>query len=102
MRLWLDPEKMASRSLTASDVVSCIEQQNTQVAAGQLGQPPVASGQVFQLTMSTMGRLSDVDQFGEMILKTDKNGRIVRLCDVAHIELGAQAYDQACTLNGQP
>src|SRR5437764_14897033 len=102
MRLWLDPEKMAVRGLTAGDVVQPIEQQNTQVAAGQLGQPPVAAGQVFQFTMSTMGRLTDVEQFADMILKTDARGRIVRLSDVANIELGAQAYDQTCTLNGQP
>ncbi len=102
MRLWLDPEKMATRNLTATDVVRAIEQQNTQVAAGQLGQPPVAQGQVFQFTMTTMGRLTDVEQFADMILKTDARGRIVRLCDVANIELGAQAYDQACTFNGQP
>src|SRR5437660_492432 len=102
MRLWLDPEKMSTRNLTASDVVSAITQQNTQVAAGQLGQPPIATGQVFQLTMSTMGRLTDIDQFGDMILKTDARGRLVRLGDVANIELGAQAYDQTCTLNGQP
>jgi multidrug efflux pump subunit AcrB len=102
MRIWLDPEKMASRNLTASDVVMAIEQQNTQVAAGQLGQPPIGGGQVFQLSMSTMGRLSDVEQFADMILKTDARGRRVCLCDVANIELGAQAYDQSCTLNGQP
>src|SRR5260370_5811093 len=102
MRLWNDPDKMAMRSLTASDVVQAIEQQNTQVAAGQLGQPPVAGGQVFQFTMSTMGRLTDVEQFAEMILKTDSRGRLVRLADVANIELGAQAYDQVCTFNGQP
>jgi multidrug efflux pump subunit AcrB len=102
MRLWLDPEKMASRNLTATDVTRAIEQQNTQVAAGQLGQPPVAAGQVFQFTMSTMGRLTDVDQFADMILKTDARGKIVRLSDVANIELGAQAYDQVCTFNGQP
>jgi multidrug efflux pump subunit AcrB len=102
MRIWLDPKRMASRNMTAADVVSAIEQQNTQVAAGQLGQPPVATGQVFQLTMSTMGRLTDVDQFGDMILKTDEQRRVVYLRDVANIELGAQAYDQACTLNGQP
>src|SRR5262249_3447442 len=65
MRLWLDPEKMSYRNLTASDVVQAIEQQNTQVAAGQLGQPPIATGQVFQLTMSTMGRLTDVEQFAD-------------------------------------
>src|SRR5579863_6841179 len=102
MRLWLDPNKMATRNLTTSDVVRAIEQQNTQVAAGQLGQPPVNSGQVFQLTMSTMGRLSDIEQFGDLILKTDAAGRLVRLSDVANIELGAQAYDQTCTPNGQP
>ena len=102
MRLWLDPEKMHARSLTASDVITAIQQQNTQVAAGQLGQPPIGDGQVFQITMSTLGRLSDVDQFAEMILKTDAAGRLVRLSDVASIELGAQAYDQACTLDGRP
>src|SRR5438105_757262 len=102
MRLWLDPEKMASRNLTTSDVVQAIEQQNTQVAAGQLGQPPVAAGQVFQFTMSTMGRLSDAEQFADMILKTDVDGRVVRVKDVANIELGAQGYDQTCTLDGKP
>jgi multidrug efflux pump len=102
MRLWLDPNKMAMRGLTTNDVVRSIAEQNTQVAAGQLGQPPIAAGQVFQYTMSTMGRLSDVEQFADMILKTDAQGRLVRLADVANIELGAQAYDQSCTLNGQP
>ncbi len=102
MRVWLDPQKMATRNLTAADVVSCIQEQNTQVAAGSLGQPPVGTGQVFQVTMSTMGRLRDEGEFKEMILKSDSQGRIVRLCDVAEIELGAQNYDQICTLNGQP
>jgi multidrug efflux pump subunit AcrB len=102
MRLWLDPEKMTSRSLTASDIITAIQQQNTQVAAGQLGQPPIPSGQAFQITMSTMGRLTDVEQFADMILKTDPQGRLVRLSDVASIELGAQGYDQICTLNGKP
>src|SRR5213592_538361 len=69
MRLWLDPDKMASRGLTAADVQRAIEQQNTQVAAGQLGQPPVTSGLAFQFTMSTMGRLSEIEQFGDMLLK---------------------------------
>ena len=102
MRIWLDPEKMSSRNLTAADVVAAIEQQNTQVAAGQIGQPPVAAGQVFQLTMSTMGRLIDPEQFADVILKTDAAGRIVRVRDVANYELGAQGYDQSCTLDGQP
>ena len=102
MRIWLDPEKMASRNLTTTDVVSSIEQQNTQVAAGQIGQPPINDGQVFQLTMSTMGRLIDPEQFAEIILKTDGNGRVVRVRDVASYELGAQSYDQTCTLDGKP
>jgi multidrug efflux pump subunit AcrB len=102
MRLWLDPEELASHSLTASDVVVAIEQQNAQVAAGQIGQPPAPDGQVFQYTMTTLGRLSDAEQFAEMILKTDAAGRVVRMRDVARIELGAQDYDQSCTLDGRP
>jgi multidrug efflux pump subunit AcrB len=102
MRIWLDPEKMASRNLTTTDVVAAIEQQNTQVAAGQIGQPPIDTGQVSQLTMSTMGRLTDAEHFADIILKTDSNGRLVRVRDVAAYELGAQSYDQTCTLDGQP
>ena len=102
MRVWLDPGKMSFRNLTATDVSTAISQQNIQVAAGQIGQPPVPNGQVFQYTMTTLGRLEDVEQFSNIILKTDSDGRIVRLRDVARIELGAQAYDQTCTLDGQP
>jgi multidrug efflux pump len=102
MRVWLDPARMASRNLTAADVTQSIQQQNTQVAAGQLGQPPIQTGQVFQFTMSTMGRLSEAEQFADMVLKTDNRGRLVRLGDVAEIQLGAQAYDQESTLDGKP
>ena len=102
MRIWLDPGKMSFRNLTATDVSAAIAQQNIQVAAGQIGQPPVPNGQVFQYTMTTLGRLEDTDQFANIILKTDADGRIVRLRDVARIELGAQGYDQTCTLDGQP
>src|SRR3954467_315420 len=102
MRVWLDPEKMAARNLSADDVVQAIQQQNAQVAAGQIGQPPVPTGQVFQYTMSTLGRLADVEQFAAMILRSDPRGRVIRLSDVARIDLGAQAYDQTCTLDGKP
>ena len=102
MRIWLDPEKMSSRNLSATDVMLAVQQQNTQVAAGQIGQPPVPTGQVFQYTMSTKGRLTDVDEFADMILRTDPNGRVIRLADVARLELGAQAYDQTCMLDGRP
>jgi multidrug efflux pump subunit AcrB len=102
MRLWLDPQKMAARRLTAGDVTQAIQQQNAQVAAGQIGQPPVPKGQVFQYTMTTLGRLVNPEQFAEMILRTDADGRIIRMGDVASIELGAQGYDQTCTLDGRP
>ncbi len=74
MRLWLDPEKMATLNLSAADVVSAIMQQNTQVAAGQIGQPPINTGQTFQYTITTMGRLADPDEFADMILKADATG----------------------------
>src|SRR5437764_1740913 len=102
MRLWLDPEKMAVRNITAADVTNAIAEQNVQVAAGQIGQPPVPQGQVFQYTMTTLGRLADPEQFADMIIKTDAEGRIVRMRDVARIELGALAYDQTCTLDTKP
>jgi multidrug efflux pump subunit AcrB len=102
MRVWLDPDRLAARGLTCADVVGAINEQNTQVAAGQIGQPPIPKGQVFQLTMSTMGRLLDPDQFGEIILKSDPAGRLVRVRDVARVELGAENYDQKCTLDGRP
>jgi multidrug efflux pump subunit AcrB len=82
MRLWLDPGKMAALGLSATDVVNAIQQQNAQVAAGQIGQPPVPPGQVFQFTMTTLGRLVTPRQFADMILKTDEEGRLVRMRDV--------------------
>jgi multidrug efflux pump subunit AcrB len=102
MRLWLDPEKMAVRGVSSNDVVKAVEQQNAQVAAGQIGQPPVPAGQVFQFTMNTLGRLENAGQFAEMIVKTDDAGRAIYLKDVAKVELGALAYDQVCTLNRRP
>ena len=102
MRVWLDPDQMAVRGLSANDIVQAIEQQNTQVAAGQIGQPPAPSDQVFQYTMSTLGRLTDDEQFGRMILKSTDDSRMIRLQDVATTELGALGYDQFCTLDRQP
>jgi multidrug efflux pump len=101
MRLWLDPQRLAAYNLNAQDVISAVQAQNIQVAAGQIGQPPVPKGQVFQYTMTTLGRLENTDQFGSIILKTS-NGSLVYMRDVASIELGAQSYDQTCTLDGQP
>ena len=152
MRAWLDPNKLASLNLTATDVVNAIAAQNIQVAAGQIGQQPVPKGQQFQLTINTLGRLTEPDQFGNIILKVGQGGpagaqaalaaqtntfnsvspgspsgsgnpgmqptgsgqsgtaatvvgqaaSIVRLRDIARIELGAQQYDQSATLDGKP
>ena len=102
MRLWLDPDKLSAKGLTASDVTRAIEAQNAQVAAGQVGQPPAPTGQAFQYTINTLGRLADPEQFEEMILKTDDEGRVVRMKDVSRTELGALGYDQVCTLDGKP
>jgi multidrug efflux pump len=102
MRLWLDPEKMAVKKIAANEVIQAVEQQNAQVAAGQVGQPPAPRGQAFQYTINTPGRLTEEWQFGSIILKTDPDSRPVRLKDVARIELGALSYDQVCTFDGQP
>jgi multidrug efflux pump len=102
MRIWLDPQRLAMRDLSSADVVQAVEQQNIQVAAGQIGQPPAPTGQAFQYTMTTLGRLTDEEQFGDMVLKSDDQGRLVRLRDVAEVQLGALSYDQLCTLDGAP
>ncbi len=101
MRLWLDPQKLAAYNLIPQDVIQAVTAQNIQVAAGQIGQPPAPNGQVFQYTMTTLGRLENTDQFGDIVLK-NFNGSLVYMRDVANLELGAQSYDQTCTLNGKP
>jgi multidrug efflux pump len=101
MRLWLDPQKMAAYNLNPQDVINAVQAQNIQVAAGQIGQPPTPTGQVAQYIITTLGRLENTDQFANIILKTT-GGTLVYLKDVANIELGAQSYDQTCTLDGKP
>src|SRR4051794_35764370 len=102
MRIWLDPEKLHSRRVTASDVVNTLREQNVQVAAGRVGQPPSPPDQQLQLTVTTIGRLSDPEQFGAVVLKTGQGGRVTYLRDVATIELGAQVYDQFSEQTGHP
>lgn len=102
MRVWLDPDKLKARELTTNDVVDAIREQNVQVAAGQIGQPPVPSDQSFQYTINTLGRLSDVAQFEDIIIKTGTGTRITRVSDVARVELGSAAYDVSSRYNGQP
>ena len=143
LRAWLDPDKLAAVNLSAMDVVSAISQQNLQVAAGQIGQQPAPKGQQFQLTINTLGRLIEPEQFAAIILKVGQGANaqgtgsgssgsgsgsssgsqgeqsqeaaratappiatqasgIVRLRDVARVELGSRQYDQSCTLDGKP
>lgn len=101
MRVWLDPAKVAARGLTASDVVAAIQEQNAQVAAGSIGQQPNASA-AFQVTVNTLGRLSNEEQFGDIVVKTGSDGQITRLRDIARIELGADAYALRSLLDGKP
>jgi multidrug efflux pump len=100
MRVWLDPQKLAARNITAGDVVTAIREQNVQVAAGQLGAPP--SNTEFQIALNAAGRLTDEQQFRDIIIKTGDDGQIMRLGDVARVELGAQAYGVRSLLDNKP
>ena len=122
MRAWLKPDVLSAMNIGTDDVVNAISSQNVQVAAGAIGMEPVAPGQEFQLTINTLGRLVDVEQFGDIIIKanssnaanqtsststsaatsTSTSAAIVRLRDIARIELGSQQYDQTCMLDGKP
>src|SRR3954453_19712240 len=106
MRIWLDPEQLKARGLTTEDVLASISEQNVQVAAGQVGQSPSPKEQTFQYTVTTQGRLSDPEQFGNIIVKTAADTparmRLTRVRDVARIELGAQTYDTYTEIRGVP
>jgi HAE1 family hydrophobic/amphiphilic exporter-1 len=100
MRLWLDPVRMASRGLTAGDVVAALQEQNVEVAAGQVGQPPSKPSQEYQISLRAIGRLSEASQFDNIILKTNNDGTLVRVKDVGHAELGAEDYSSDLQFNG--
>src|SRR6476660_9455177 len=115
MRAWSAPEKMAARDLAASDVVNAVREQNVQVAAGSLGRPPVPTGQAFQYTLSTLGRLTDPEDFGDIVVKMGDDGQLTRMRDIGTdaredasgkpfggIQLGAKVEDTSCSLDGQP
>ena len=119
MRAWLDPDRVAARDLTAPDIVKALREQNVQVAAGAIGRPPVPAGQAFQYPLSTLGRLTEPDQFADIVIRTGSDGQVTRLRDVVSdrrtasdtsghprtfggIEFGAKAEDTACTLDGKP
>jgi HAE1 family hydrophobic/amphiphilic exporter-1 len=100
MRLWLDPDKLAARSLTASDVVNALREQNVQVAAGSIGDEPAAASQMFQLSVRAMGRLTEVPQFENVVVNAGKGGALVRVSDVGRVELGAETYSANLRFGG--
>lgn len=102
MRIWLDPYKLAARDLSANDVVTAIQNQNLQVGAGRIGQEPSLSEQQFEIPLRSSGRFKTVEEAGEIVIQTGDNGTIIRLKDVAKIELGAENYDLDAKYNNQP
>ncbi len=101
MRIWLDPRKLKQRSLTTADVVAAIQEQNVQVAAGQIGAPPAPDGTAYQLTVSARGRLVEKEEFEDIIITTGADGRALRVKDVARVELGGKDYTFDSRFNGQ-
>jgi len=102
MRIWLDAEKLKSYQMTAGDIMAALQEQNVQVAAGQVGQPPSREEVPFQYAVTVLGRLSDPEQFGQIIVKSGLGTNLVYLKDVARVELGSQSYDQFTEKEGQP
>ena len=100
MRLWLDPDRLAAREITANDVVQALREQNVQVAAGSLGQAPAPSGQMYQLSVRALGRLREPAEFDNIILKSGTGGSLVRLRDVGRAELGAETYSSQLRFQG--
>ncbi|KRU90165.1 multidrug efflux RND transporter permease subunit MexQ [Pseudomonas aeruginosa] len=101
MRLWLDPDLIAARGLTAGEVIAAVREQNVQVAAGSVGQAPDSTA-AFQVTVNTLGRLTDEEQFGDIIVRTGADGQVTRLREVARIEMGGDAYALRSLLDGEP
>jgi HAE1 family hydrophobic/amphiphilic exporter-1 len=101
MRLWLDPSLLAARGLTASNVLAALQEQNVQVAAGQVGQPPARTGQAYQISVRAVGRLSEAREFDNIILKSGADGSLVRIKDIGRAELGAEDYGSLVRFNGR-
>ncbi|CCD91573.1 multidrug efflux system protein [Bradyrhizobium sp. ORS 375] len=102
MRIWMNPVRMNQLGITAQDIVAAVQSQNVQASAGQIGAAPTGADQQQQLTIVAHGRLQTPAEFGNIVLRTNPNGAVVRISDVANVELGAQSYDAESKLNGQP
>ncbi len=102
MRIWLDPARLTNLGLSGTDVRNAIQEQNNQVAAGAIGKAPAPAGQAFQYQLNTLGRLEQVSQFEDIIVRANPDGSVVRIRDVARVELGAEEYDWNTSLSGKP
>ncbi|MBS0262511.1 MAG: multidrug efflux RND transporter permease subunit [Planctomycetes bacterium] len=102
MRVWLDPEQLATRNLTAGDVANAVKSQNSEIVAGRIGQSPVPAGQQSQYPLVSKGRLTQPEEFGDIVVKPWSDGTIVRVRDIGHVELGAKNQDQSCSLDRSP
>jgi multidrug efflux pump len=102
MRLWLDPERLAELNLTASDVARAVREQNMQIAAGHFGQQPAPQDKPFELPITVVGRLSEPEEFEDIILRAEADGRKVRIKDIGHVELSARSLDATSKLDGRP
>lgn len=100
MRVWLDPEKMRVRNISTADVLAAVQSQNAQVSAGSVGAPPDSNEQPFEFTLSSEGQLSTAEEFGNIVLRSDERGNILRLRDVARVELGSQSYSMIAEVSG--
>src|SRR5690606_15314434 len=101
MRIWLDPTELARRKLTAGDVSRALQEQNLQVAAGQVGQPPAKADQPYQIAVRARGRLVEPHEFADIVVLASNDGNIVRLGDLGRVELGAENYGQLLRFNGR-
>ncbi len=102
IRIWLDPNKLASMNIAPQEVIAAVQEQNQQAAVGVIGQPPVPNNIPFQYQISTLGQLSDVEQFADIIVRADKNGQIVRIKDLGRVEMGAETYTTTSKFSGRP
>ena len=101
MRVWLDPEKMRVRGVTPEDVSAAIASQNMEVSAGSVGAPPTATGQQFEYTLTAQGRLSNASEFGNIVIRTGSDGAILRLKDIARVDLGSDSYSMISHVSGE-
>ncbi|MBQ2683543.1 MAG: efflux RND transporter permease subunit [Thermoguttaceae bacterium] len=102
MRVWLDPDVLAERKISVQEISSILEEQNVQVASGEIGGAPVPKGQVMDLTITTKGRLSEVEDFENLVVRSDDDGRILFLKDIGKVELGKYSYGKSSMYNGRP